>query len=109
MTRVEVCLGHTIVPGVRRRDDFADPIGDDVDWALPPWLGQPFAAPPDHVGSHDIVRGKANVELVEDPPTARSTAPMVLIEGASDQPRVVRPNFVAITFSTSCLPNGLVR
>src|SRR5688572_4779850 len=51
-------------------EDLADPVGNDVDGACFPRVGQALAQPARKVRSYDVVRTEAHVDFGQDPPAA---------------------------------------
>src|SRR5262249_29890503 len=68
---------------VRLQEHFADPIRYDRDRSAI-WLRQARAAPAGKIGAHDVFP-EANVDLDEDPPTARSPKAIVIVERTADE------------------------
>lgn len=79
--RVEVGLVAAISPEVGRREDLADPVGDDVDRSFS-GVVEALASPAGLIGTDDVVRGESNVDCRDDIPAARASA--TALEGATD-------------------------
>ena len=77
----------------RRREDLADPVGDDIDRPHVR-LDQPLPPPSYEIGAHDVVFREPDVHLGKDPPPARASEAVVVVERPADEPaeRALRPS-----------------
>ena len=84
-SRIQLALADAVLRGVRGRQDLADPVGHDVDWAQVPRLRQALAAPAGEVGPNDVVGAETHVDPQQVPPAAGPAVSGVVVERATDE------------------------
>jgi hypothetical protein len=81
---VQCRLLHAIPSLVGRRYHLTDPVGDNAHGSLSPRRRQPLSTPTHQIRSNDLVRSELDIDLTQDPPTARAATAIIIMEGPSD-------------------------